>query len=362
MEHHPEATTAQDLSAALSMDSAEYMEALFRASYRVKEKNVGRIVYLRGLIEVSNVCACDCYYCGLRCGNASVHRYCMTQDEVIGAALWAWRKGYGSVVLQAGERRNADFVTFIENAVAEIKRQSNGELGVTLSLGEQTPDTYARWFSAGAHRYLIRIETSDEVFYKAIHPAGSNFEARVKCLKDLREIGYQVGTGVMIGLPGQTSASLANDILFFKALDVDMIGMGPYIPHDGTPLAAQAADFEPEARFNMALRMIALCRLVMPNINIASTTALQALNPEGREMGLMAGAHVLMSNVTPTKYRGDYEIYPGKPCVQDTPDECSRCLAGRIKGMGETIGFDKWGDSPHATGQKSKSSAITHKP
>ncbi|MEI7898860.1 MAG: [FeFe] hydrogenase H-cluster radical SAM maturase HydE [bacterium] len=352
LEHHPEAATVRDLSALLGLDDVECMEGLFNAAYRVKEKNVGKVVYLRGLLEVSNRCECDCHYCGLRRGNKLVNRYCMTEDEIISASLWAWRKGYGSVVLQAGERRDNLFADFIERAVREIKKRSGNELGVTLSLGEQDRECYGRWFNAGAHRYLIRIESSEESLYNAIHPAGADFRARKHCLKMLRDIGYQVGTGVMIGLPGQTVESLAHDILFFKTLDVDMLGMGPYIPHGGTPLVAKAGDRDPEARFNMTLRMMALCRILMPNINIASTTALQALDPQGREKGLMAGANVIMPNITPSKYRSDYAIYPGKPCVSDTPEECSECLRGRILAMGETIGFNKWGDSPHAVKRK----------
>lgn len=356
IENNPGSATACELAGLLRRDDPEFTEHLFQAAYRVKEKNVGKIVYLRGLVEVSNICSCDCYYCGLRLGNKAVNRYCMTAGEIADAATWAWSRGYGSVVLQAGERHDAGFVEFIEAAIREIKTRSDGKLGVTLSLGEQDRDAYARWFSAGAHRYLLRIETSDEVFFKAIHPPEVDYRDRVNCLATLREAGYQVGTGVMIGLPGQTIDSLVNDILFFKSIDIDMLGMGPYIPHAGTPLAAKALDYGPEARFNMALRMISLCRLVMPSINIASTTALQALNPQGREMGLLAGANVLMPNITPMKYRSDYEIYPGKPCVGDSPEMCAECLAGRVRAMGETIGFDKWGDSPHAVARKKEES------
>lgn len=354
IEHHPEVATAGDLAALLRPGTAEDMECLFRAAYRVKEKNVGRTAYLRGLIEVSNICRCDCHYCGLRRGIRSVNRYRMAAGEVVESALWAMRKGYASVVLQAGEVRDAGFAEFIESVVGEIKTKSGGKLGVTLSLGEQDRETYSRWFRAGAHRYLLRIETSDKDLFAAIHPAENDFQARKACLGVLREIGYQVGTGVMIGLPGQTVEHLVNDIMFFKAMDIDMLGMGPYIPHAGTPLASSSGDYDPETRFNMALRMIALCRLVMPDINIASTTALQALNAKGREMGLLAGANVLMPNITPGKYRSDYEIYPGKPCVNDSPEECAACLVGRIHAMGETIGFDKWGDSPHAVKRKEK--------
>lgn len=348
IENDSGSATSANLAGLLLLDEPEYVECLFRAAYRSKEKKIGRIVHLRGLIEVSNRCLCDCYYCGLRRGSVGVNRYRMTADEVIESALWAWRKHYGSVVLQAGEMRDAGFVDFIENVVAEIKIRSGGELGVTLSLGEQDRASYARWFKAGAHRYLLRIESSDEALFKTLHPAENDFQTRKNCLTVLREIGYQVGTGVMVGLPGQTVEHLANDIMFFRAVDIDMLGMGPYIPHEGTPLAASAGDYEPAARFNLTLRMIALCRLVMPDINIASTTALQALNPQGREMGLLAGANVLMPNITPGKYRRDYDIYPGKPCVNDSPEECATCLAGRIHAIGETIGFDKWGDSPHA--------------
>lgn len=350
----PGRITADEAACLLGADDAGFMERLREAAYRVKERHVGRTVYLRGLIEVSNACRCDCHYCGLRRGNRKLTRYCMTAEEIVAAAEWAWRAGYGSVVLQAGERRDEIFTAFIERTVGQIKAVSGGALGVTLSLGEQDRATYARWFRAGAHRYLLRIETTNEKLFRAIHPDDVDFRERRRCLGVLREAGYQVGTGVMVGLPGQTVEDLANDVCFFREADVDMLGLGPYIPYGGTPLADKAGDYTAGQRLRLALRMIAVCRLLMPDINMASTTALDALDPHGRELGLLAGANILMPNVTPERYRRDYQLYPGKPGIFAGPEAVRDQLVSRIEAIGETVGFDRWGDSPHAAARKER--------
>ncbi|MDT8301461.1 MAG: [FeFe] hydrogenase H-cluster radical SAM maturase HydE [Sedimentisphaerales bacterium] len=322
-------------------------KALFERAYQVKAEHVGTQVYFRGIVEFSNQCVKDCYYCGIRRSNTQVRRFTMSEEDIVAAGLWIHDNGYGSMVLQSGERRDAGFVDFVERVVRKLKEKTQGELGITLSLGEQTADTYRCWLKAGAHRYLLRIETSNEALYRQLHPEDHDPSVRLACLKWLRSEGYQVGTGVMMGLPGQTSADLADDIAFFKDNDIDMIGMGPYIVHSQTPMAATIKDFDPTRQLQLGLRMIALTRIVLQDVNIAATTALQALDPRGRELGLEAGANILMPNVTDVKYRDAYQLYNGKPCMDENALQCKDCLRARIESIDETIGLGQWGDSPH---------------
>ena len=271
----------------------------------------------------------------------------MGVEEIVESAVWAYRAAYGSLVLQSGERTGAAFVSFVEDVLQEIGRRTGGELGITLSLGEQPESVYRRWFEAGAHRYLLRIETTRPELYRQLHPADHRFEERLDCLRRLRRTGYQVGTGVMIGLPGQAVTDLADDVLFFRERDIDMIGMGPYIPHADTPLSGERERFRADRQFLLGLKMIAVTRLVLRDVNIAATTALQALHPEGREQGLLAGANIVMPNVTATKYRDGYRLYDDKPCLDENSSMCKACLRGRIEAIGERIGFGLRGDSPH---------------
>lgn len=323
-------------------------EHLRAAAYAVKLATVGNKVYYRGLIEFSNVCSKNCLYCGIRAGNAEVDRYTMTDDEVFENARWALEMNYGSVVLQSGEVSTPAFAERVERLVRGIKELSGGRLGITLSVGEQDEATFRRWYEAGAHRYLLRVETSSRALYERLHPADHDFDARVACLRSLRQVGYQVGTGVMIGLPGQTPLDLARDVLFFRELDVDMIGMGPFLPHHQTPLADGAGALPPQAAFERALAMISVVRCALPDVNIASTTALQAVEHTGREQGLLAGANIIMPNLTHTRYRTGYQLYDNKPCMDENAHMCRYCLEGRIQSIGETVGYGEWGDSPHA--------------
>ena len=328
----------------------EDRSALFARSSKVKEENVGNIVYFRGLIEFSNICGKNCFYCGIRKGNKKANRYNLTDDEILEAARFAFESNYGSVVLQGGELEGEAFTLRIERLLKRIKELSDGRLGITLSVGEQTRDVYRRWFAAGAHRYLLRIESSDRELYYKIHPRDEkhSFERRLQALYDLRDTGYQVGTGVMIGLPFQTPDHLACDLLFMKALDIDMCGMGPYIEHTDTPLWEYRDQLLPlEARFDLALKMIAVLRLMMKTINIASATALQAIDPIGREKALKIGANIIMPNITPGVYRDDYKLYENKPCTDEEAADCKNCLEARIHLSGNKIGYDQWGDSIH---------------
>lgn len=321
---------------------------LFSKALETKIDEVGNKVYFRGLIEFSNVCDKDCYYCGIRKSNGEVKRYNLTDREILDAAKFAYDNYYGSIVLQSGEVASSAFAKRIELLLKEIKHLSNNALGITLSLGEQSKEVYQRWFDAGAHRYLLRIETSNVGLYKQLHPADHIFEERLNALNNLKTVGYQTGTGVMVGLPFQNVRSLASDLLFIQQMDVDMVGMGPYIEHAGTPLYQYRHElWNINERFDMTLKMIAVLRLMMKDINIAAATALQAIDPLGREKAVKVGANVIMPNITPGKYRNDYALYENKPCVDEEPDQCSGCLDARLALTDSEIGYGEWGDSKH---------------
>lgn len=345
-----------DMIALLETDDDNILAPLYAQAYAVKLQHVGAKVYYRGIIEFSNICEKDCLYCGIRRSNRHVKRYTVEDDDVIDAARWAWGQNYGSIVLQSGELQNDAFVTKIENLLLRIRQETRGELGVTLSLGEQSRETFRRWHDAGAKRYLLRIETSNPDLYRTLHPENHRHDVRLQCLQDLRDLDYQVGTGVMIGLPGQTARDLVNDILFFRDQDIDMIGMGPYIPHSETPLAVNLPPFNKRRQLQRGLTMIALTRIMLHDVNIAATTALQALDPKGREQGLAAGANIIMPNLTDTKYREGYQLYDGKPCMDENAGMCRFCLEGRIASIGETIGYGEQGDSPHYFKRKDNTS------
>jgi len=341
--------TRDDIVTLLDSTGAD-MNELFSFSAQVKEKHIGNVVYFRGLIEFSNVCSKNCLYCGIRAGNNKVSRYNLSDDQIFDAAKFAYENRYGSVVLQGGEIKNRKFTERIERLVKGIKELSDNNLGITLSVGEQSPDTYKRWFNAGAHRYLLRIESSNKELYYKIHPEDNRhkFEKRLNALHDLKNAGYQVGTGVMIGLPFQTTEDLADDLLFMQDLDIDMCGMGPYIEHTDTPLWQFKDQLMPlNMRFSLALKMIAVLRIMMKDINIASATALQAIDPIGREKALKIGANIIMPNITPGLFRNDYKLYENKPCTDEEASDCTNCLEARIKLSGNVIGYGKWGDSGH---------------
>lgn len=342
----------QDLVKLLSASTPEQIEAVRAEAERVLLANCGDGVYMRGLVEASNACACDCLYCGIRKSNRDVNRYTLSLEDILACARQCADYGYGSMVIQSGERADKKFIDLVAEAVARIKHETRTDkqpegLGITLCVGQQSYETYKRLYEAGAHRYLLRIETTDPALFAKIHPADQTFESRVECLAMLNDIGYQVGTGVMIGLPGQTIENLADDILFFAKYDIDMIGMGPFIPHPGTPLG-DAPVAEVPARVQLALLMIAATRLKLRDVNIASTTALQALDPVGREKGLRFGANVIMPQMSPTDVRADYQLYPGKPCLDENAKECQSCLNMRVEFAGRKIGLYAWGDSQHA--------------
>ena len=323
---------------------------LFKKSAEIKEKYIGNKVWFRGLIEFSNICSKDCLYCGIRKGNTNLTRYNLSDDEILAAADFAYVNRYGSIALQSGELESPFVTGRIENLLYKIKELSDGKLGVTLSVGEQEPSVYKRWFDAGAHRYLLRVESTNQVLYNKIHPNDSkhDFKRRLNCLQNLQDIGYQTGTGVMIGLPFRTMDDLAGDLLFMKNFNIDMCGMGPYIEHADTPLIENSENLMPlKERFDLTLKMIAIIRIMMRDINIVAATALQAIDPIGREKAVKIGANILMPNITPGKYRDSYKLYDNKPCTDDSAEDCQSCLEARISLADAEVIYGEWGDSKH---------------
>lgn len=331
-------------------DSAE-IEAVRIAAEETLLKHCGNRVYYRGLVEFSNDCTLDCSYCGIRRSNLKVRRYTVSEHDIVKAAIRCAEAHYGSLVLQSGERHDRRFIEFVERITRRIKRETVSSilpdgLGITLCVGEHSLETYRSFRDAGAHRYLLRIETTNEELFRSIHPNQQNLDSRLKSLEYLKTAGFQVGTGVMIGLPGQTPEMLADDLLFYKKHDFDMFGMGPFIPHKDTPMGNLPVMPE-EQRTNLGLMMIALTRLLTKDTNVAATTALQALDPIGREKGLSFGANVLMPQLTPTEFRESYLLYENKPCVDEEKEDCLNCLKRRVETMGRVVAQDQWGDSKH---------------
>ena len=369
-------------------------------AYSLKLQHRGPQVYLRGLIEISNRCRKNCLYCGIRAGNAQVCRYEMTDEQVLREAQFALDAGYGSVAIQGGERSDNEFVERITRLVWQIRHLQKGgdphgvvhrtpgqsaaselnSLGITLSLGEQPIEVYKEWLKAGAARYLLRIEASNKELYEKLHPGfeytGNNskdaenhsYERRVQALHDLKSSGYLLGSGVMIGLPFQTQAHLDEDLQFLKNLGVDMVGMGPYIPHYDTPLGQIVAHWrtgaplpgnlkelasQPRGDFwnlsnaellKLSVEMVARLRILLPDINIAATTALQVLDPMGREEAVLHGANVIMPNMTETSLRGNYSLYQGKQGVEDDAASTRDKLVENLSGLGIPVGWDERGD------------------
>jgi len=323
------------------------LEGLWLEADRVRRESVGDDVHLRGLVEFSNRCRRSCAYCGLRAPNNALARYRMSETEILDSARRAVSLGYGTVVLQSGEEDDLD-PGWMAKLICEIKRET--PLAVTLSLGERTESELALWRDAGADRYLLRFETSNRRLYDRIHPGLPGVTSdRFTILRTLKRLGYETGSGVLVGLPGQTYEDLAEDILWFERLDLDMVGLGPYIPHPATPMAdgrrfpPAAGDAQVANNEEMACKALALTRLLRPLANIPGTTALATISQRGRETGLERGANVIMPNVTPLKYRRLYEIYPAKACLAEDGDFDS-LLKTTITRMGRKVATGR-GDS-----------------
>ena len=348
--------TKENIIKLLEEKDQNRVQQLYDDAFRTKIDNVGNKVYLRALVEITNICRKNCLYCGIRRDNPSNDRYEIDIEDVIPAARFAYEQGYGSMVIQGGERHDKKFRDKITSILKEVRKiSSESPLGITLSLGEQPFDVYQEWFEAGAHRYLLRIESSTQELFEKIHPVDEShsFQTRLTALEDLRRAGYQVGTGVMIGLPFQTLGHLADDLLFFKNFDIDMCGMGPYLEHSQTPLYQYKDLLIPkEERLELSLKMVAILRLMMPKINIAATTAMQSIDPAGREKAILAGANVIMPNLTLTEVRGDYSIYENKPGVGEDASITSSSLERMLQNAGIPIGYNEWGDSLHFKDRK----------
>ena len=319
----------KELTELLKDDSQN--EWIFSLADKVRKENVGDDVHLRALIEFSNICKRNCKYCGLRFENKDVERYRLSPNDIIKTAQTAAEMGFKTVVLQSGEDS-----FFTRSVICDVIREiKNFDIAVTLSVGERSFEDYKAFKESGADRYLIRIETTDKKLYENLHPH-ADFNNRVRCIKDIKSLGYELGTGCMVGLPNQTIESLADDILFFKEVNADMIGIGPFLPHPQTPLRDNA-----HGSFVLALKVMALTRILLKKVNIPATTAMETLNPNGRLIALKAGANVVMPNVTLCEYRKKYEIYPNKAGMKETPQESKKEIEEKIKSIGRTISKTK---------------------
>jgi len=349
--------TDDEIVSLLALAAPEECAMLQRSAFDKTTREHGSLVYYRGLIEISNICTANCRYCGIRKDNHELSRYEMSEDEIVQSALWAARHGYGSICLQAGERRDERFIGFVERCLKRIHKESLSDalpegLGITLSLGDQQEDTYRRWAEASgtprALRYLCRFETSNPSLFARLHGARGghekNLSRRLACLASLRRCGYQVGSGVMIGIPGQSLEDLCRDIRTFQELDVDMIGMGPFLNSTGSDLQ-NAQKMSSAALLRLTLNMLAVTRLVMGPVNIAAATALDVLDPHGREKGILHGCNVIMPNISPASLRGAYQLYDNKSRLIDGPPMNEAPLHEKIARCGRAVGWNLPGSS-----------------
>lgn len=326
--NHPQKVQIDEIALILSKE--EINEKLFALADEVRQKYLGKAVYIRGIIEFSNYCKNNCLYCGIRAQNKDIARYRMSIEQIIERAQLISQMGVKTIVLQSGEDSCYDS-EMITQIVQRIKRFN---VAITLSIGERDFNEYKVWKDAGADRYLMRHETADEKLYEKLHPNDS-FKTRVEHLEKLKEFGYEVGAGSMVGLPEQDDFSLAKDILFVRDLDVDMVGIGPFIPHPSTPLK----NAKP-GTLTKTLKMIALTRLFLPDTNIPATTALGTIHPLGRQLALKCGANVIMPNFTPSPYRSLYTLYPNKICIFENDVTCGECTKELIKSAGYIVSDD----------------------
>lgn len=298
----------------------------------------GNRIYTRGLIEISNYCKNNCYYCGIRRDNKSVKRYRLGKEQILECAGIGYELGFRTFVLQGGE--DGSFTDdFMVDVIREI-RKNHPDCAITLSLGERSEKSYKLMYEAGANRYLLRHETADLEHYKGLHPEEMSFENRIQCLYTLKKIGYQVGCGFMVGSPGQTVSTLAKDMMLITDLQPEMVGIGPFVPHHATPFAK-----EPGGTVRQTLFLLSLIRILKPEVLLPATTALGTVDPKGREKGILAGANVLMPNLSPTDYRKQYELYDNKICTGDEAAECRVCLSNRVAAIGYEIVTNR-GDAP----------------
>lgn len=320
----------EEWSALIRGRTAETADYLFERARAVRCQYYQHDVYIRGLIEFTNYCKNDCYYCGIRRSNPNANRYRLTKEQILDCCAKGHELGFRTFVLQGGE--DGHYTDDIMVDIVKSIRSHFPDCAITLSIGERSYDSYRRLYDAGADRYLLRHETYDSGHYQKLHPESLTAAHRQQCLWDLKKIGYQVGTGFMVGSPYQTPDNLADDMIFLKKLNPQMVGIGPFIPHHKTPFAEK-----PAGTLELTLFMLGLIRLMLPKVLLPSTTALGTIAPDGRERGILAGANVVMPNLSPTDIRKDYLLYDNKICTGDEAAECRCCMERRMKSIGYDV-------------------------
>lgn len=323
-----------ELEYILKSDDQDFIQSLFHKARQVGDKIYGNKIYIRGLIEFSNICKNDCLYCGIRKSNTSAQRYRLTEEEIMYCVNEGYELGYRTFVLQGGED-----MYYTDDMYCHILQQiksAHPDCAITLSIGERTRESYQRYHEAGADRFLLRHETADQVHYESLHPENMSFEHRMNCLHDLKEIGYQVGCGFMVGSPNQTIDTLYQDLMFIKEFQPHMVGIGPFIPASGTPFENEKA-----GTLNDTLKLLSIIRLIHPHVLLPATTALGTIHPRGREMGILAGANVVMPNLSPVGVRKMYSLYDNKICTGEESAQCIRCMDRRMNHIGYEIVKDR---------------------
>ncbi len=324
----------EEFLSLLTEDAPELNEYLAQKAGKVREEHYGKDVYIRGLIEFTNYCKNNCKYCGIRCENKNAERYRLSEEDILACGDMGYELGFRTFVLQGGE--DPFFTDDKMAGIVSALKSRHPDCAVTLSIGERSRQSYMRLFDAGADRYLLRHETADRAHYEHLHPAGMSFDNRMRCLYDLRDIGYQVGCGMMIGSPGQRPGHLVRDLRFLQGFKPQMVGIGPFVPHHDTEYAQM-----PAGSVELTLRLLSIIRLILPEVLLPATTALGTLDPLGRERGLAAGANVIMPNLSPTEVRDKYLLYDNKICTGEEAAECIRCLTMRVKNAGYDIVEDR---------------------
>lgn len=320
----------EQLEYLLTTENKDCLEMLREEAAQTAQKIYGNQVFIRGLIEFTNYCKNDCYYCGIRRSNHCANRYRLTKEEILTCTDTGYELGFRTFVLQGGEDPYFTDERICE-LVSEI-RQKHPDCAITLSIGEKSKESYQRYFDAGADRYLLRHETANGAHYRRLHPDELSLEHRKQCLWDLKEIGYQVGCGFMVGSPGQTTETLYEDLQFIRKLMPHMVGIGPFIPQKDTPFAR-----EPAGTMEQTLRLLSIIRLIHPHVLLPATTALGTIHPKGRELGIQSGANVVMPNLSPVDVRDKYKLYDNKICTGDEAAECRFCMENRMKSIGYQV-------------------------
>ncbi|MDF2540427.1 MAG: iron-only hydrogenase maturation rSAM protein HydE [Herbinix sp.] len=334
--------TKEQFLTLLQEITPEEREVIREKACATAKKHFGNQIYTRGLIEFSNYCKQDCYYCGIRRSNKDALRYRLTKEDILHCCKIGYDLGFRTYVLQGGEDgiySDDDIVDLVSSIKAQFP-----DCAITLSIGEKSYESYAKYYQAGADRYLLRHETANDEHYAKLHPAKQTLKNRKQCLWDLKDIGYQVGTGFMVGSPYQTLETIVEDLLFIKELSPQMIGIGPFIPHHDTPFATETG-----GTLEQTLLLISILRLLIPNALIPATTALGTIDPKGREQGILAGANVVMPNLSPVTVRKKYSLYDNKICTGDEAAECKSCLSQRMKRIGYELAVDRGDFKPLLT-------------